>query len=236
MDDGVHTLAIGHHQVTASVEHDRVENPGGDLIIRNSEARRVGLLWSRRRGAEKRAGIDLSDILEETEDEAMAAGRQMRTRLGALLNQIPDLPDRYNPNDQVSLRQSGHSPENEVGAASKRKYRRIEMAVETDEEDDAQSELTSANLNFSASTNKPNAEQLSLAQNSNAALSNRGAHRNAHSTSFLDLEAEDADDEEEQREHSRAHTSSPTHSHSERETDSDSDSDLSFVVDDDCFE
>jgi len=236
MDDGVHTLAIGHHQVTASVEHDRVENPGGDLIIRNSEARRVGLLWSRRRGAEKRAGIDLSDIREETEDEAMAAGRQMRTRLGALLNQIPDLPDRYNPDGQAPLRQSGNSTQNDVGAPRRRKYRRIEVAFETDEEDDAQLELTSANLNFSTSGNQRNGQQLALTQNSKTAPSNRGAHRNALSSSFLDYEAEDADDEEEEREHSRGHSSSPTQSHSERETDSDSDSDLSFVVTDDFFE
>ncbi len=236
MDDGIHTLAINHHQVTAIVEHDRVENPGGDLIIRNSEARRVGLLWSRRRGAEKRAGIDLSDIREETEDEAMAAGRQMRTRLGALLNQIPDLPERYNPNDQAPLGQSGNSPQNEVDAPSKRKYRRIEMAIETDEEEDAQSELTFPNLNISTSTNQRNGQQLSLVQNSKAALSNRGAHRNALSSSFLDYEAEDADDDAEEREHTRGHTSSPTQSHSERQTDSDSDSDLSFVVNDDFFD
>ncbi len=231
MDDGVHTLAIGHHQVTASVEHDRVENPGGDLLIRNSEARRVGLLWSRRRGAEKRAAIDLSDIREETEDEAMAAGRQIRARLGALLNQIPNLPDRDNPNDQAQLRQSGHSSQNEVGAPTRRKYRRIEMAVETDAEDNAQSELPST------STNLRNRHQLSLAQNSKAAPRNKGAHRNAHSlSSFLDLEANDAGDEEEETPNSHAPSSSPTQPDSEKETDSDSDSDLSFVVHDDWNE
>ena len=107
MDDGVHTLAIGHHQVTASVEEDRVENPGGDLILTNAEARRVGLLWSRRRGAQKRAGIDLSRIDEETEEEAFAAGRQMRAGVRAIVNQIPELQDRYNPNEKTP---SSNSP------------------------------------------------------------------------------------------------------------------------------
>ena len=47
LDDGIHTLAIGHKQVTANVEQDRIENPGGDALYKESDARKMGLLWSR---------------------------------------------------------------------------------------------------------------------------------------------------------------------------------------------
>ena len=155
----MHTLAIGHHQVTASVVHDRVQNPGGDLIMTNAEARRVGLLWSRRRGAEKRAGLDLSQVNEETEEEALAAGRQMRAGIRAVVNQIPDHPDRYNPNDQPPLRHPNQSKNNEEGGASRAKYRRIEQAPETEDEEEDSAVLNTAISPLSIANNRRTSPQ-----------------------------------------------------------------------------
>ncbi len=234
MDDGVHTLAIGHHQVTASVEEDRVENPGGDLIMTNAEARRVGLLWSRRRGAQKRAGIDLSRIDEETEDEALAAGRQMRAGVRAIVNQIPDLPDRYNPNEQPPLRLLHESQQNEEGEAMATKYRRIEMFAETDDDE-----------NSSAALNTPQPFQSMSSTTADQLQRTRKTHnqRRGRANAFVDDEAMEAGDEEEEEsaENRPASTSlsSPAsliENHSDRETDSDSESNLSFVVDDGWFE
>ncbi len=76
LEDGIHTLTIGHKDVTAHVEPDQIENPGGDALYTEKDARDIGLLWSWRKGAERRAGIILNEILEESEDEALEAGRQ----------------------------------------------------------------------------------------------------------------------------------------------------------------
>ena len=97
LEDGINTLAIGHHQVTASVEKDRVENPGGDAIMTASEARRVRLLWSKRKGATDRVERYLAQHPETADDEEIAAGQRMRARVRDRVAQIPDHPDRYDP-------------------------------------------------------------------------------------------------------------------------------------------
>ena len=76
LEDGIHTLAIGHKDVTSHVEPDQIENPGGDAVYKEKEARKMGLLWSRRKGADKRAGFIRTEIPEENEEEALEAGRK----------------------------------------------------------------------------------------------------------------------------------------------------------------
>ena len=234
MEDCIHTLAIGHHLVTASVEQDRVENPGGDLIFTNAEARRVGLLWSRRRGAQKRAGIDLSRIDEETEEEALAAGREIRAGLRAIVNQIPELPDRYNPNDQPPLRRLHESQQNEEGEPISTKYRRIEMSAVTDDDETASVGLKTPQPFPSSSISMGGQVQQTWKTH------NRKRDR---ANAFADEEAMEAGDENEEESannraasNSRSSTRSRTENHSDRETDSDSESNLSFVVDDGWFE
>ena len=243
----MHTLAIGHHQVTASVEHDRVQNPGGDLIMTNAEARRVGLLWSRRRGAEKRAVMDLSHVNEETEEEALAAGRQMRAGIRAVVNQIPDLPDRYDPTDRPPLRHRNQSKNNENSAPSSGKYRRIELAPETEDEEEDSSALNTPISPLSSANNRRNTPQRFPSirwPTAGQVQATRKTHsgKRARANQFVEDEAEDAGDEEDETATSRTGSSSRssntsrTQNEADRESDSDSDFDLSFVVDDDWVE
>ena len=127
-------MAIGHKQVTALIEQDRIENPGGDALYTESDARKMGLLWSRRKGAEKREGFILTQREEETEEEAVEAGRQMRANLTQTLRQIPDLPDRYNPEEASGPSRRPHSPQREENT-TRQKYRRVQFsrAVSDDE-------------------------------------------------------------------------------------------------------
>ena len=226
MEDCIHTLAIGHHLVTASVEQDRVENPGGDLIFTNAEARRVGLLWSRRRGAEKRAGIDLARLNEETEEEALEAGHQMRAGVHAMVNQIPDLPDRYNPNEQTHLRRNQETQQNEEGEPIRTKYRRIQMASETDD-DEAASVGLNVHQPFPSRANSTarHLQPTPITQKGRRGRANAFVH---------DEPMEDGDDEEEMATNRAASTGSRSENHSD--SDIDSDSDLSFVVNDEWIE
>ena len=118
-----------HKQVTAHIDQDRIENPGGDALFKESDARKMGLLWSRRKGAEKRAGFILTQRPEETEEEAVDAGRQMRVNLTQTLRQIPDLPDRYNPEDAHGPSRRPHSPQREENT-TRQKYRRVQFSSE----------------------------------------------------------------------------------------------------------
>ena len=46
---------------------------------------------------EKRLRFDPAQVEPEGEEEALAAGKAMRDRQRALLAQVPDITDRYNP-------------------------------------------------------------------------------------------------------------------------------------------
>jgi len=145
MEDGIHTLAIGHTQVTAHVEQDRIENPGGDALYTESDARKMGLLWNRRRGAEKRAGLILPQIPEETEEEAVEVVRQMRANITQTLTQIPDLPDRYNPEDARPQRRRHSPPRDE--SATRLKFRRVQFVTEEGNEEGENPQLEHMEMN-----------------------------------------------------------------------------------------
>ncbi len=99
LEDGINSLAYGHKDITGEVEEVQINNPGADQILSDIEARRMGLLWSRRRGAINHIGFDPSEIREESENHAIAAGRDMRSRLRALMSVVPDEPDRLIPQE-----------------------------------------------------------------------------------------------------------------------------------------
>ena len=98
------------------------------------EARRVGLLWSRRKGAEKRAGVDLTQSPEEEDDAAVQAGQQMRARVQQMVAQIPDFPDRYNPEDQHPATPPQDYQANAENGTTRSKYRRIAREDNSDNE------------------------------------------------------------------------------------------------------
>ena len=144
LEDGINTLAFGHKDITHDVEEVEITNPGADQIMSDKEARRVGLLWSRRPGAVNRIGFDPANEREESDEAALGAGRDMRSHLRALINQVDAVPDRPIPQEDRPIL---HRREvNEVSPARPRNRVRM-MADSGDEEDternggDAQTEV-----------------------------------------------------------------------------------------------
>jgi len=59
LDDGINSLAYGHKSITNSITRVECNNPGGDLLMSNREARSKGLIWSRRKMANNH--LELND-------------------------------------------------------------------------------------------------------------------------------------------------------------------------------
>ena len=90
---------------------------------------------------EKRLGFDPAQQDSEGEEEAVATGRAMRERQRALLTQVPELPDRYDP---TSVRPpSRHSDTLDALPA---KHRRVRLASSSDAEDMPTGSTTQADL------------------------------------------------------------------------------------------
>ena len=265
LDDGIHTLAIGHNQVTASVEQDRVENPGGDSIMSESDARRVGLLWSKRRGATNRVDRHLAHLPAEREDEEIAAGHRIRARARERIAQIPDHPDRYDPVAARPPSRRARSPSSTTPHGPKRKLKRVEIDLTSDEEmeteptppgenpistagfhrglarldSDSEADHPPAPLPNSRPSSVLSNDELPLFRPNLIRLGRGGArHRRARRRvphPFILSEAEESEDEPA----SPSETSLPHSampSHSDNDSASESDSDDSFVVSDDNFE
>ena len=111
------------------VEVDDVRDQQRATVIAAVELRKKGRRWQRRKGVEKRLGFDPAQQDSEGEEEAVAAGRAMRERQRALLTQVPELPDRYDP---TSLRPP--SPRSDPDATPN-KRRRVRLASTSDGED-----------------------------------------------------------------------------------------------------
>ena len=75
----------------------------------------------------KRLGFNPAEQDSEGDEEAVAAGLEMRERQRALLTQVPELPDRYDP---TSVR--APSPHSDAPPA---KLRRVHLASTSDAED-----------------------------------------------------------------------------------------------------
>ena len=115
------------------VEEDRIGNPRADEVFKEKQARAMGLLWSRRKGAMKRAGITFTQRQEENEDEAIEAGQALRNHLREILTQVPNIPDRYNPAEHRSPRRQRHETTSNNNSDTRAKRQRIEMASDSDE-------------------------------------------------------------------------------------------------------
>ncbi len=57
------------------------------------------MIWSRRRGVVNRLGFDPDQGRPEQIEAAVPAGKARRARQRALLAQVPEFPDRYNPEE-----------------------------------------------------------------------------------------------------------------------------------------
>ena len=134
LEDGINTLAFGHKEITHDVEEVEITNPGADQLMSDKEARRVGLLWSRRPGAVNRIGFDPANEGEESDVAALGAGRDMRSHLRAFINQVPDEPDRPIPQEDRPIL---HRREvNEESPARPRN--RVRMMTDSGDEEDTE--------------------------------------------------------------------------------------------------
>ncbi len=94
LDNGYDTLPYGHKDITHDVVQEPIENPGGDIILTAKQARDSGLVWSKRRGALKRLDLTPDDNGEETEQDALAAGKDVRARMRKRLDDVEEVADK----------------------------------------------------------------------------------------------------------------------------------------------
>ena len=106
------------------LEVDEVRDQQRATVIAAVELRKVRR-WQKRKGVEKRLGFDPAQQVSEGEEEAVAAGRAMRERHRALLTQVPELSDRYDP---TSVRPSSRLSATPDSVAPRVKRRRVRLA------------------------------------------------------------------------------------------------------------
>ena len=100
LDDRIHTLAYGHKDITKEIVTDDIQNPGGDLIMTDREARLRGLLWSRRKGALNRreavkAIADQKKVHDGDLDVEIQSGQEQRKSLKRKLDSVETIPAQY---------------------------------------------------------------------------------------------------------------------------------------------
>ena len=134
LDNGADTLAYGHKAITHDIAHEEIENPGRDIIMSAKQARNSGLVWSRRRGALKRLGYNPDDNGEETEEEALEAGKAMRERMRKRVTGLKELPDILIPQELRPLQR--REPETAASTISKKRSR-----LRIDSDDDCEIQL-----------------------------------------------------------------------------------------------
>ncbi len=113
-------------------ELDEFRDQRRATVIAAVEARRTCLIWHRRKGVEKRLGFDPAQDEPEGEEEAVAAGIEMRARQRALLAEVPDLPDRYDPTAVRPPSRRSATPEPDAPPA---KLQRVRLPSISDDED-----------------------------------------------------------------------------------------------------
>ena len=99
LDNGSDTLAYGHKEITHDIVQEQIENPGADIIRSAKQARDSALVWSRRRGVDKRLGLTPDANGEETEQDALAAGKDVRARMWKRLDDVEEMPDKLIPQE-----------------------------------------------------------------------------------------------------------------------------------------
>ncbi len=100
LDDKINTLAYGPKDITKEIVRDHIQNPGGDAIMTESEARNRGLIWSRRAGANNRREAVHSMAVEKKEQEGeleseVQVGREQRRGIKRKIDEVETVPDRY---------------------------------------------------------------------------------------------------------------------------------------------
>ena len=242
LEDGRHTLAIGHKDVTAEVEEDRIENPHADDVFPEKKAREMGLLWSRRKGAMKRAGIDLPIRREENENLAIAAGQASRNRIRQMVDQIPYFPYRYNPLEARPTKHHRHASHSNKSETHPKRQR---VQIPSSSDDESSQFSSPQNLHPQSDPNlhfQRGLARIDSQASEDGALSSSPSTspvRRRRRNSLVDDEAGEGDGSSTEGDspHPASHANADHSSHSPSHTEPDSsDSDLDFVVGDDCFD
>ena len=240
LDDGIYTLAYGHKDIPNRVEINKIDDPAREKVITELEARRVGLLWKRSKGIATRLGYDPGHRVEETDEEALEAGKRMGVGIQNLLAQVRDLPDRYIP--------QGRKPHKRIkppkqGANSSAPLKRVRLL--SDSEHEVISKDVSSITGYAAeecAVNGATPTVLSTPRNAETSSSKRSSSSIKHrhvgsrgrvSNPFIISEAEESGDEDTD---SKASSRSKCHSSSDSDSESDSESDDCFIVDNNCFD
>ncbi len=257
LDNGCDTLAYGHKDITHDIIQEQIENPGGDIILTAKQARDSGLVWSRRPGADKRLGVTPHDNGEETELEALAAGKAIRAKSRKRLEGVIDIPDKLIPQEHrpgTSQKTEAMSSsilskrsrlridsEDTISIAKKRSLFRIdsdeESSIEPTQNAEEQTELSIQNSS-SIQTSFPPSISNSIEVHSGPKRS--PSKKSTAVRSFFLEEAEESTNEEDGEAWPvRSGSSSPSRSHfksSDVESEGEADSDDSFMVGDDIFD
>ena len=245
LDNGYDTLPYGHKDITHDVVQEPFENPGGDIILTAKQARDSGLVWSRRRGVDKRLGLTPIDNGEENEQDALAAGKAIREKTRKRLEGVIDIPEKLIPQEirPVAHRKPEKHPrmridsEEETGSLSKkRSLLRIDSDGESPIEPNQTEHARPDSFHISTSIPATIPKQIETYTGPNRTTSKKSIGVR----SFFLEEAEEAkNDAEEESWPVRRRSSSLSRSHfetSDEDSDGEADSDDSFMVGDDIFD
>ncbi len=122
-------MAFGHRDIVQNVEEDRENIGNRDKVFTDREARELGLLWKRRAGFYKHLMRIPYRHDEENEGDAIAAGLAQRNRVQLLIDQVPNIPYRFQPVSPGTRKAIGQSVRNQPPL----KYRRVERGDESDD-------------------------------------------------------------------------------------------------------
>ena len=220
LEDGIHSLAYGHKDVQQTLEADH--NPPGvfDKILTSKEAKRLGLFWERRPRLLRELGYGPAIQQEETDEDAIDAGDAIRGRVAARVNQVPNQPFQFLPNEDRQ-----HDPPSSPSTTRKKdhhqpKYRRLQLAADSEQEESHQ-----VDTSFESSEE----EQASALINSSRRNESSSRKRKGHRLVDEFFEEEAAEDETQ---------SNSEEEQSERNLDSRMDQSLddSFLGEDEEFE
>ena len=251
-------MSYGHKDITHEVTQGEIENPGGDIILSAKQARDKGLVWSRRPGATKRLGVNPDGNREESERDALAAGKEVCDRMRKRLDDVEDVPEKLIPQElrPGARRKPGtqsssiltkryrlriDSEEDSGAISQKPSLFRIdsddESPLERGQNEEEQIEVSIQNSS-SIQTSFPNTIPKSIEIYSGPKPSASKKSSVVRSFFLADAEESKNDDEDDAWPHG-SRSSSPFSSHlesSDEASEGEADSNDSFMVGDDIFD
>jgi len=245
LDNGCDTLPYGHKDITHDVVQEQIENPGGDIILTAKQARDSGLVWSRRRGVDKRLGLSPLDNGEENEQDALAAGKALREKTRKRLEEVIDIPEKLIPQElrPVAHRKPAKHPhmridseEDSCSITKKRSLLRIDSDPESPIERNQREEDQTGSFQNSTSIHATIPKSIEVYSGPNRTTSKKSSGVRSF---FLEEAEESKNDAEEESWPVGSRSSSPSRSHlesSDEDSEGEPDSDDSFMVGDDIFD